>query len=242
MDINNRLFRYLNRNVLKALAIFWIFMIIVNVLAATIISYNLFPDVIFNTITINSESISLSNPSPGTMTLVENNIFGLVIFFIIYGIVIYYEYFSLAGSFGITRKNFYAQVILTNIIIVVASATIQILLTKIDNVLMSSLGYRPSLDYGIFNMNDNFLLNILILSFVFLVFISLGNLLGVLVYRFSYRFWIALGVAGFITGLFLRNLGRYVVAIAQVGFWAGLIIIFLSYSIGFLIFRRANIK
>ena len=239
--MHTRLFRYLNRNMAKSLGIFWIIIIISNILA-TVISYNIFPDVIFNSITINNEIVTLSDPYSGTMTLVGNNLFTIPIFFIVYGIIGYYQYFPLTGAFGVTRKNFYIHTILNNLIIVGVSALIQILLLKVDNIFMESLGYRPIVDFRLFNMNDNILLNIIILAFVYLVFSSLLNLLGVLVYRFSYRAWIGLGIAGIISGLSLRGLGGFLATIAQAGFWAGLIVILLSYSLGFLIFRRVDIK
>lgn len=251
MDINHRLFRYLSKDTLKGLGIFCVVITIVNILA-TIVSYSIVPDMIFNSITINEEVIILggNGVSEGAMSFAGSNLFAIFVFFIVYGIVVYYENFSLAGGFGITRKNFYLHVVLINIIIVAISAVFQITLLKIDTMVLSNLGYEPLVDFGLFNMNDPIILNILLLGFSFLVFTSLTNLIGVLQYRFGAKFWIGLGIFILLMTLFssrigilFNELGSVTNAIANGGgFFIGTLVIIFSYGLGFILIRKVNVK
>lgn len=248
MSLDKRLFRYLNLDMLKALGAFWAIIITVNILF-TGASYHINPEFIFTTVKINNEVVFLDNAIPGTISFVGSNIFALMIFFIVYGIVVYHENFSLAGIFGVTRKKFYLHTILSNIIIVGISSTMQIILLKIDNMIMTNIGYNPMTEFWLFNMNDSIILNILLLGFVMLVLMSLGNLLGAFIYRFGVRFWIGFGLFVFVMTLFaspigilLRGLVELMEAIAKGYFLVGIIFIILAYGMGFILIRKADVK
>lgn len=141
------------------------------------------------------------------------------------------------------------NLIVNNLLIVIIFAVVQILIMKVDNMVVDWIGYTPMVEFGIFNMNDNIILNILSLAFSFLVLVSLGNLLGVLQYRFGIKFWAVLGitvvllqlVTNFIGAIF-RGIGFLIDAVINGGFIIGILIIIFSYSIGYLAFRRVNVK
>src|SRR5699024_7109144 len=114
-----------------------------------------------------------------------------------------------------------------------------------DNIVITNMGYKPMVEFGLFNMDDSIILNILLVSFVFLVFTSLTNLLGVLQYRFGLKFWIGLGVFVFVMTLFVSSIGilfRGLFEIASViangGILIGIVVILLAYIIGFMLIRR----
>ena len=243
MDTKKRVFRYLTYDQLKGVGIFWLVMTMINILA-TIVAFSTKSNLILGPMLIDEQVI----------TFAGSNIFSAYIFFIIYGIVMYYESFTLVGGFGVARKNFYLNVIVNNIIVVLLSSIIQIVLMKIDNYAISKLGFEPMVDFGLFNMNDNIILNILLLSFIFLVFVSMTNLLGVMQYRFGYKLWIGLGIFLLVSQATINFIGRifgsFMNIILDSNFeltnhlilGVGSLIILLAYSIGFIFIRRVNIK
>lgn len=249
METNKRLFRFLTYDHLKGLMIFWLVMTVVNimaVIATSLANVNL----VLGPMIRNGEVITFAGA----------NIFSLFIYFIVYGLIMYHESFSLTAGFGVTRKNFYLNVIVNNILIVLVSSVIQIILIKIDNYVVSRIGFNPMTDYGLFNINDSAILNILKLSFILLIFVSVMNLLGILQYRFGYKLWIGVGLFIVFTSLannpFSRFVGRSVSYFSDTNFsidlsmWGsiqglisiGIITIVLTYLIGFLLTRRVNVK
>lgn len=238
MGLNKRLFIYLTKEQLKSVGVFWLIMTLVNTFAI-IVTFYMTKDWVFGPIIKSGQYLSFAG----------SNIFAVLIFFIIYGFVMYYESFSLAAGFGATRKNFYIQAIVSNFTVSLISGIIQIILLKLDNIATAKIGYKPMVDFGLLNMNDNTIVNILLISFIFLVFVSLGNLLGVLQYRFSYKFWIGFGIFVFVMQLFtnllgmlFNGLGVLANAILNGGVFVGLIVIILAYSIGFILIRNVNVK
>lgn len=243
MDSNKRLFRFINDDWLRGLGIFWLVMALVNT-AATIFTFKVSTNVVLGPMLRDGEAV----------TFAGSNIFSLFIFFIVYGIVMYYESFSLVGGFGVTRKNFYLNVIANNVFIVLISSTIQLVLLRIDNYLISMMGYKPMVDFGVFNTNDSIALNVVKLSFVFLIFASIMNLLGILQYKFGYKLWIGVAIFTVFTSLTINPIGRFVkgfirlfgdgnLAIgSQELIGIGFLIILIAYTVGFLLIRRINIK
>lgn len=240
MSTNSRLFRYLSSNSLRELGTFWLIIIIVNVFLTSIFALSSIEiDLILGNVIINEEVMSVAG----------SNTFAVFVFFIIYGIVMLHQNFPLTAGFGVTRKNFYINVIVNNIMIALMSGVIQIILIKMDNIVISNLGHEPMVEFGLFNMNDSIILNILLVSFVFLVFTSLTNLLGVLQYRFGVKFWIGLGVFVFVMTLFgssigilFRGLFEIASVIANGGILIGIVVILLAYIIGFMLIRRVIVK
>ena len=230
MDTKKRVFRYLTYDQLKGVGIFWLVMTMINILA-TIVAFSTKSNLILGPMLIDEQVI----------TFAGSNIFSAYIFFIIYGIVMYYESFTLVGGFGVARKNFYLNVIVNNIIVVLLSSIIQIV--KIDNYAISKLGFEPMVDFGLFNMNDNIILNILLLSFIFLVFVSMTNLLGVMQYRFGYKLWIGLGIFLLVSQATINFIGRIFGSFMNIILDSNFeLIILLAYSIGFIFIRSVNIK
>lgn len=240
MEANKRMYRFLSYDLIKGSGTFWIVMILVNLITGVLASY------------------SNLNPIIGPMIRDEvhisfagSNIFAVFIFLIVYCIEMYYESFSLAIGFGATRKNFYINAIINNFIIALIFGIIQIVLMKIDIYIVSRLGLQPFVDYGLFNLEkDSLAVSILLLSFVFFIFISVMNLIGILQYRFSYKFWIGFGIFVFVSQILTNGIGRLIKGITnlQVIFSIGsflsigILIILLAYSIGFFLIRKVNIK
>lgn len=243
MDSNKRLFRFLNGDQIKGLGIFWLVMALVNT-AATIMTSKVSTNVVLGPMLRDEEAVTFAGA----------NIFSLFIFFIVYGIVMYYESFSLVGRFGVTRKNFYLNVVANNIIIVLISSIIQLVLLKIDNYVISMIGYEPMVDFGVFNTNDSIVLNLVKLSFIFLIFASTMNLLGILQYRFGCKLWIGVGIFTVFTSLTINPIGRLVGGFAnlfidgnlvmsnQELIGIGILTILFAYTVEFLLIRRMNIK
>lgn len=243
METNKRLFRFLTYDQLKGLSAFWIIIVLVNI-AALIFTSKASANVVLGPMIRNGEAITFAGA----------NIFSLFVYFIIYGLLMYHESFSLTAGFGVTRKDFYLNVIVNNIIIVSISSIIEIILLKIDNYAISMIGYKPMVDFGLFNTNDYIAVNILKLSLIFLIFASTMNLLGILQYRFGYKLWIGISIFTVFTSLTINPFNRFVGEIIRIFIDAnnlgtygsalviGLLIILLAYSIGYLLIRRIDVK
>lgn len=250
MEANKRMYRFLNYDLIKGMGIFWLVMIIVNIFTGILALY-------FNSTVILGPVIR----DEFHISFAGSNIFAVFIFFIIYCIEMYYENFTLAIGFGGTRKVFYKNIIINNITTALIFGIIQILLIKIDIFIVPRLGLQPFVEYGLFNLDkDSTIVSILLLSFVFLVFISLMNLIGILQYRFSYKFWIGFGLFIFVSQALTDFIGRLFGGIVDFDNFmeivkkiivfpagggllvVGTLLIFLSYLIGYILIRRATIK
>lgn len=244
MALNKRMFKFLSYNFVKTVGAFWLVMLLVNTLTAILAIY-------FNSTVIIGPVIREGH----SISLAGSNMFAVLVYFIVYGLETYYENFSLAAGFGVTRKNFYMNIIIHNLLVALVFGVIQIILLKIDIYVVSMLGFGTLVEYGLFNIEKNSIITAtFLLSFVFLVFISIMNLIGILQYRFSYKFWIGFGLFIFVSQVLTNSIGRLVESImdvitnAQLAFSNGIflgvgtIVILLAYSIGFLLIRRANIK
>lgn len=238
MSLNKRLFRYLNLDQLRGLVIFWAVIILTNILGI-VFSYYSSTRTTIGPVIINDAVFSFA----------ASNVFALFVYFVIYGLVMYFESFTLSAIFGVTRKNFYLHAVINNIMVVVLSAIIQIVVLKIENIVMVRLGYEPMVEFGLFNMNNNIILNMLLIGFLFLVFASLTNLIGTLQYRFGARFWIVFGLFVFVMTVFAGSIGvlfsglvELAKAIVNGYFLLGIIFIILAYGIGFILIRKADVK
>ena len=244
MDLNKRMFRFLKYDLIQGLGVFWLVMLLVNILSV-VMSFTI----------VSNSTIGPMISDQGSISFVGGNFFAAFIFFIIYGLEMYYEKFTLAIGFGGTRKNFYLNVLIDNLIVVLSFATVQTILLKLEYYIISKSIYKPIVEYGWFNiLEDNILSIILILSFVFLVLVSITNLIGVLQYRFSYKFWISLGVFALFlqmtTNFIGRNIENFIDYLTNLDYATptlnivagGSLIILLAYSIGFLFIRKANVK
>lgn len=244
MEINKRMFRFLSYDLIRGVGIFWTIMLLVDI-APMVISLSKGSDFIQGPMIINQGSISF----------VASNFFPIFIFFVIYSLEMYYEKFSLAVGFGGTRKRFYQNLIINNIIVVLIFATIQTILLKLENLILSNSTIKPIVDFGWFNIkSDSILQIILTLSFVFLTLVSITNLIGVLQYRYSYKFWISLGIFILIiirtSNLIGRFISRIIYHMTNIDYiipnpnivLVGVLIIIVTYTLGFIFIRKANIK
>lgn len=186
------------------------------------------------------------------MSIIAANMMPISIFFIVYGILTYYEDFGLALSFSLTRKDFYRTVIVRNIVIVLIFSIIQTVLLLIEEKIANALGYNLLVDFGIFNTaRDNILFIILLLFILFFTILSISNLIGVLQYRYRYKFWIGFGIASI---LLIAISSRITIDFFNIYKWLQLIfrdstiyvtaIIFscITYIIGYAFLRRAHIN
>lgn len=238
MESSKRLFRYLGYHQLGGVAVFWLVMLLVNTLSA-LMAFTLTSNVTMGPHIVSGQLLSFAGA----------NVLAIFIFFIVYGLEMYYECFSLAAGFGNTRRNFYLNVILNNIIMVSIFSLVQYILLRLDNYIVSMIGFEPMEEFGLFNINDSIISILFTLGFTLLVFASFMNLIGVLQYRFGYKFWIALGIFGLLAQMFTNFIGilihsfRIVIEIIMDGYLLiGLPIILISYLIGYMVIRRANVK
>ena len=247
MDSTKRIFRFQKRDLIKSVGIFWLVIFQIN-----IISYILTSKLGSNV------RIGLSVSDNNLLSMAGSNMVTIFIFFMVYGIVMYHESFALALSFGITRKDFYKSVIVNNFMVAMIFAIIQGLLQLMDKNIVESLGFNPMMEFGIFNTSKDIIFIIILALFaLFLIFGSISNLFGVLQYKFGYRLWIGLGIVGLL-GLVVENNFHLTTSLFKVftGIYhwlesifnnlailpLGLFVMAVTYSLGFLIIRKIDIK
>lgn len=246
MNSIKRGIKFQNYDLKKSIGIFWIVILIVNILAVSITLYSN-----FNT------QIGIFGVQEDIYSITGANIMPIFIFLIVYSIVIYHEDFALALCFGVTRKDFYVSVLVNNIVVVLSFATIQAILQMIERFAAKFLNYKLIVEFGIFNIStDNIFYIIFALAMIFLTFVSVTNLLGVLQYRYGYKFWIGFGITALL-GMYLYRYITFLKSIQgllQTYIWLGstlkrnnifilgLIIIVVSYTLGYVFLRKASIK
>lgn len=244
MGTNKRMFQFLKYDLIHDIGVFWFVLLIVNVLSSVIT---------FSVSTNNSIGPMIIDQ--GSISFVGSNFFAAFVFFIVYGLEMYYEKFSLAIGFGGTRKRFYLNVLIDNLLMVLMFSVIQVILLRLEYHIISMSSYNPLVEFGLFNISEDSILSIIFsLSLVFLILASITNLIGVLQYRFGYKFWVGLGIfvlaSQMITNFIGRNFeiffdfitGGIVVNSIQGFITVGFLIILLAYAIGFLFIRKADIK
>ncbi|WMM24971.1 hypothetical protein RBU61_18900 [Tissierella sp. MB52-C2] len=245
MDSTKRIFKFQNRDLKKSIGAFWLIILIINLLSSILsISYN--GNIVYGLNAKGGESISF----------IGANMVSIFIYIIIYGIIMYYEDFALALSFGATRKDFYKSAIVNNILVALIFGIIQGGLHLIEKYFFKVSGYKLMTEFGIFNIaTDNILFIILSLSVFFLALFSISNLLGVLQYRFGYKLWIGVGVMAFLglnlarisisikTIKMFSNMYLWLYSIFNVGsvFIIEVILSVICYTLGYFLIRKASI-
>lgn len=235
MNQLNRVMKFQNYDMKKSIIGFWGTTLLVNILIyATSIFYN---DKITIVPLIRSE---------GSFSIVAANIVAIAIYFIINWIVIYYENFALALSFGVTRKDFYKSIIINNIVVALISSIIQGTLQVFEKNLIKNLNFNPLVDFGIFNTEiDNIFFIFLALFIFFSSFISITNLIGILQFKFGYKFWIGFGIT-FIIAQILKNSvwdrGLSIFFSRSLIFLTLISILIICYIIGYLLIMKSNVK
>ena len=190
MNSLKRAINYQRINFFKALGIFWAVMLVIN--TASYISLHMLGKNFVGLRVSGFESVD--GVETWFFSVSASNIMPIIIFLIVYCYEMYYEYFPIAISFSVTRKDFYLSTIIDNVAAAFAFAVIQSILMKIDSFIITKLGQNPKIDFGIFNISTDSILFIIVSLFVcFMAFTSIMNLLAALNYKFGYKMWIILG-------------------------------------------------
>lgn len=244
MDATKRAFKFQKYGFKKSILAFWSVLLTLNILTYITMIY-------FNS----RVRIGLFSSKEDVFSITGGNIMPIFIFFIVYGIIMYHEDFAIALSFGVTRKDFYKSVIADNFLVVLIFAVIQVILQTVDKYAIVFLGYKPMVEFSIFNTStDNILFMVITLSLLFLTFVSMTNLIGILQYRFGYKFWVGFGI----TVITLQIMGNFI-AKKIVGFsdmyqwiWSRFnsstavfltfFIIGICYTLGYFLIKKANIR
>lgn len=239
MESTKRVIKFHNYDLKKSLAMFWLVLGAVNIIGYALSMYSK-SNTRFGAFISNGNELSLAG----------SNIMAIVIFFIVYGIMMYYEDFAIALSFGITRRDFYTSGIVNNILVASIFGIIQGTLQVVDKYIVEYLGYTPMVDFGIFNtLTDNLFFIVLTLIIVFLTIISITNLLGVLQFRFGYKLWIGLALIVFLSQFvskWIIQLWKILIEITTVNrmsiILTQIVIMIICYSLGYLLIKKTNIK
>ncbi|WP_353095195.1 hypothetical protein [Tissierella praeacuta] len=244
MNSAKRAFRFQKYGSKKSILGFWSVILTINILTYILSIY-------FNP----KVKIGLFNGNDDLYSIAGANLMPIFIFFIVYGISMYHEDFALALSFGITRKDFYKSVIVDNIIVTSSFAAIQCILQIVDKHIIESLGHNPMVEFGLFNTSTNNILSIFLVSFIiFLALVSVTNLLGVLHYRFGYKFWIGFALIFIVLQMSINFITRPITGISELYSWLisqfgnstifilEFLIIIICYTIGYFLMRKANIR
>lgn len=193
MESLKRTVKFLNIDSKSSVLIFWMVMILIN-----IISYVLNIKGIFN---INGNNISFGihmgeEDNFGLTSVSGANIMPIIIFYIIYTYMIYYENLPIAIGFSSSRKNFFLSIIFNNTLVAIIFSLIQTILLKIDIKLIESLGKNPYVNFTNFNtLTDNVIFIFLSMFLLSICFLGFTNLLASANYKFGYKMWILLIIA-----------------------------------------------
>lgn len=237
-----RALKFQRLDLLKTIGTFWAVMLLLD--TASYIVNSIFGEgtIFYGIHNVTSQGLTL-------MSITAANIWPVFIFFIVYSYEMYYEYFPIAVSFSITRRDFYKSTIIYNLVVVLIFAVIQGVLIKLDIKLMQSLGRTPMVEFGIFNTRtDNILIIILSLFTIFLSLTALMNLLAAFNYKFGWKLWIAFGLIFSLSTVFIgTSLVGFInyLMTSQFDFIQFIIlaiIITASYAIGHFMIINTNIK
>ncbi len=203
MEGLKRQFKYQFMDLKKAFIIFWVIVIAINILL-----YFLNTKVGSNGSFGTSEIITKINADGQVTTIrylsvASSNIIAIGIFIIVCCMVMYYECFPIAIGFSSTRKNFYIGVLVHNIILSFAMAVIEGILLKLDRYIIKAMGEQTLDKFLMFNLKtSNVLYIISVLFLIFLLLCSVFNLLGAILYKWGYKFWIGF----FIVWMIIANM------------------------------------
>ncbi|MFA5535775.1 MAG: hypothetical protein WDA53_01225 [Bacillota bacterium] len=184
MEALKRVIRFQNYNLVKSLGTFWLVVLLLNIIASSFVA-------------VRGMSAQIGPMvSDGSYTsFTGSNLLIIFIFFIIYGALMYHEDLAMALSCGVTRKDFYKGAIFSNIIVVLLLSSVQTTLLFIEKITARLLGYPLLTEFGMFNTStDSYFLVAVILFVLFLALAAITNLIGILQFRWGYKFWIGFGV------------------------------------------------
>lgn len=233
-----------NLDAKKSFGWFWGTMLLVDILSYVLNRFysNIFDGFAFG--------INLTDGTNFKATSIAGaNLWPIVIFFIVYSYVTYYEFFPIALSFSVTRKDFFKSVVLDNIKVTSIFATIQSILMKLDRYAIRSLNKTPIVDFKIFNTEtDNIIIMIFSLFIAFIAITSFCNFLAAINYKYGYKVWIVIGVISTFTAMFMGSTFLSIVdwvfttRVNIMQFFILILLTALMYVIGNFMTRSINIK
>lgn len=248
MESLKRQVRYMIKDSKRSFVIFWVAMILVNI-AGYILNAN-FPGR-YATISFGIGKIGVSGNEGRLINVAGSNIMAIGIYLIVSNMLMYYESFPTAIGFSSTRKDFYKALIIHNSLLCAAMTAIEVVLLKIDNIIIEIIGKQPLEEFIYFNTKENNIFYIFIILFLmFMAFCAVFNLLGALLYRYGYKLWIVLGVSVMIVGN-IDNLSRIIRNIVMnaysynnfiMFFIKNIVIAALLYGVAWLSVRRLNVR
>lgn len=241
MEAIKRVIRFQNYNLFKSVGIFWLVMLLLNIVGSIFFSYQ-----------VTSTKIGPVLENGGLTSFAASSLFASLIFFIIFGALMYYEDLAMALSSGVTRKVFYKGAVVSNLIVVTLFAIIQTALLFIEKFTAKFLGYSLLVEFGIFNTStDSFLFVLMVLFMLFLTFAAVTNLMGILQFRWGYKFWIGFGIVvlALINFFTISAVGSSEINpwLSYLGnssfiFPASLLVIIMFYTLGYIFIRKAGLN
>jgi hypothetical protein len=249
MEGLKRQIRYQIMDTKKAFFIFWGIVLCLNMAAYFLVGA---VNISLGTSMVESRADSFGNMVTTHYANVSSgNIIPIAIFILVSCMVMYYECFPTAIGFSSTRKNFYLGAIAQNIILCFSMAVVEGILLKLDRSILKATGRQPYDKILMFNLDrDNVIYVIIVLFLIFLLVCSIFNLLGAVLYKFGYKFWL---VSGAIMVIIL-NLGIEVMMPKNIvnmlfafnglaGFFIKIILqAAVMYSIGWVLIRRRDVR
>ena len=248
MEALKRQTRFMIKDSKRSFIAFWIIVILVNI-AAYILNANFVGR--YGTISFGSSRFGISANGGRLINVAAGNIIAIGIYMIVSNMEMYYESFPTAIGFSSIRKDFYKALIIHNSLLCAAMTAIEVVLLKIDNIIIETIGKEPLEDFIYFNTKENNIFYIFIIVFLmFMAFCAVFNLLGALLYRYGYKLWIVLGVSVMIVGNIdnLSRIIRYILINAYsynnfiMFFIKNIVIAALLYGLAWLSVRRLNVR
>lgn len=237
----------------NAFIVFWGIAIAVNILF-----YFLNATLDSNSTLGTGEIITVVEPN-GSLTTTRylnvagSNIIAIGIFIIVYNMIMYYESFPTAMGFSSTRRNFYKGAVAQNILLCFAMAVVEGILLKLDRYIITAMGEKTLDKFLMFNLkSSNTLYTIIVLFLIFLLLCSVFNLLGTILYKWGYKFWIGFFIISIILSnirgnkpiLIFKNAIDYILRFDGVLVFSIKIILTSAvlYGIGWLLIRRRAVR
>ena len=186
-----------------------------------------------------------------SLNVSASNIISIGIFILVVSIVMYYESFPTAIGFSSTRKDFYKGVIGYDVMLSLAMATVEAILLKADRFIVNAIGRDALTNLIYFDTKTDNIFYIIINLFLFaLLFAAMSNLLGVVIYKIGYKFWIGFGVLFVVIGnipLLYRSIIKFIEFIfyfnsSPLYLLKAAFIVVVLYVISWLFVRRLRVK
>lgn len=177
-------------------------------------------------------------------SIISINIIIIIWFFIGYGMFMHGERFSLAHSFGVTRKDFYKSAVIDNLLLVGIFSVIHGILQFLEIYIVESLGKKLLLEVEfLYTANDSLLFIIMAVFMFYLVYLSIFNLIGVLYYTHGYKYVIGMAIVLFVLTYIIGAGNLISTPIDKLTiFLSQSLIIITCYSLGYLFIKKSNIK